>query len=98
MTADPTGDPTADPAGDPVCWLACLDDLRATADRLRALIAASDGTQREAEVAVKLFGAVMGAYLTHLWAEPDHPAFLPSVGYHQMYGIAESRHRLPQRP
>jgi len=86
MIADPTGDPTADPAGDPVGWLACLDDLRATADRLRALIAASDGTQREAEVAVKLFGAVMGAYLTHLWAEPEHPAFLPSVGYHQMYG------------
>jgi len=71
---------------DPVGWLGCLDDLRAVADRLRAQIDASDGTQREAEVAVKLFGAVMGAYLTHLWAEPEHPAFLPSVGYHQMYG------------
>lgn len=71
---------------DPVGWRACLDDLRAVADRLRAQVAASDGTQREAEVAVKLFGAVMGAYLTHLWAEPDHPTFLPSVGYHQMYG------------
>ena len=33
-----------------------------------------------------MFGSIMGAYLTHLWAEPDHPAFLPSVGYHQMYG------------
>ena len=82
MTADPTGDPT----GDPVGWLGCLDDLRAVADRLRAQVEASAGTQREVEVAVKLFGAVMGAYLTHLWAEPEHPAFLPSVGYHQMYG------------
>ncbi len=33
-----------------------------------------------------MFGAIMGAYLTHLWAEPDHPSFLPSVGYYQMYG------------
>ena len=77
---------TPDPPDDPVGWLGALDDLRAAADRLRAQIRASAGTQREAEVAVKVFGAVMGAYLTHLWAEPEHPAFLPSVGYHQMYG------------
>ena len=77
---------TTDPTTDPVGWLGCLDDLRAVADRLRSQIEASDGTQREADVALKLFGAVMGAYLTHLWAEPEHPTFLPSVGYHQMYG------------
>jgi hypothetical protein len=82
MTNGPEGTPVHDPVG----WLGCLDDLRAVADRLRAHVEASAGTQREAEVAVKLFGAVMGAYLTHLWAEPEHPAFLPSVGYHQMYG------------
>jgi hypothetical protein len=35
---------------------------------------------------VKVFGVVMATYLTHLCADPDHPAFLPSVGYHQMYG------------
>lgn len=86
MTADAAGDPVDDHAGDPVGWLACLDDLRAVADRLRARVGAGDGAPREAEVAVKLFGATMGAYLTHLWAEPEHPAFLPSVGYHQMYG------------
>ena len=67
---------------DPLGWAACLDDLREVADRLRARV--SDG--REAEMAVKMFGAVMGAYLTHLWAEPEHTAFLPSVGYYQMYG------------
>jgi hypothetical protein len=86
MTTDPPVDSALDPLDDPVGWLGCLDDLRATADRLRAQVATSDGTQHEADVAVKLFGAVMGAYLTHLWAEPEHPAFLPSVGYHQMYG------------
>ncbi len=67
---------------DPLGWAACLDDLREVADRLRACV----GDGREAEMAVKMFGAVMGAYLTHLWAEPDHTAFLPSVGYYQMYG------------
>ena len=41
---------------------------------------------RETDVAVKMFGTVMATYLTHLWAEPEHPAFLPSVGYYQMYG------------
>ena len=45
-----------------------------------------DGSAREADLAVKMFGATMGAYLTHLWADPEHPAFLPSVGYYQMYG------------
>jgi hypothetical protein len=69
-------------ATDPVGWAACLDDLREVANRLRERV--EDG--READMAVKMFGAVTGAYLTHLWAEPDHTAFLPSVGYYQMYG------------
>ena len=38
------------------------------------------------DAALKLFGAIMATTLTHLWAEPDHPAFLPSVGYLTMYG------------
>ena len=67
---------------DPIGWAACLDDLRELADRLHARV----GDGREADIAVKMFGAVMGAYLTHLWAEPDHTSFLPSVGYYQMYG------------
>ena len=44
------------------------------------------GSATDADLAVKLFGTTMGAYLSHLWADPDHPAFLPSVGYYQMYG------------
>jgi hypothetical protein len=69
-----------------VGWHACLDDLAAVASRLGERIRAAGDTESDADLAVKMFGAIMAAYLTHLWAEPDHPSFLPSVGYHQMYG------------
>ena len=71
---------------DPVGWIGCLDDLRSIAERLAGQARDATDSTREVDVAVKVFGSIMGAYLTHLWAEPDHPAFLPSVGYHQMYG------------
>lgn len=71
---------------DPIGWLGALDGLRDVAERLARDARAADHAADEADVAVKVFGAIMAAYLTHLWAEPDHPAFLPSVGYHQMYG------------
>jgi hypothetical protein len=71
---------------EPVGWASCLDDLRAVADRLEAELRSGDGSAREADAAVKMFGAIMATYLTHLSAEPDHPAFLPSVGYLTMYG------------
>ncbi len=73
-------------SADPVGWIGCLDDLRSIAERLAGQARDAADSTREADVAVKVFGSIMGAYLTHLWAEPDHPAFLPSVGYHQMYG------------
>ena len=69
-----------------VGWHACLDDLVAVAERLGAVVRDAGDSESDADLAVKMFGAVMGAYLTHLWAEPAHPSFLPSVGYHQMYG------------
>jgi hypothetical protein len=71
---------------DPLAWLGALDALRQVGDRLARDARAADHSPAEADVAVKVFGAIMAAYLTHLWAEPDHPAFLPSVGYYQMYG------------
>ena len=71
---------------DDVSWHACLGDLAAVATRLGARVRESGDTESDADLAVKMFGAIMGAYLTHLWAEPDHPSFLPSVGYYQMYG------------
>ena len=67
---------------DDVGWAACLDDLRDVQARLAALV----GEGREGDLAVKMFGAVMAAILVQLWAEPDHPAFVPSVGYYTMYG------------
>ncbi len=69
-----------------VGWIGCLDDLRHVGARLAERAVAAGNSRREADLAVKLFGAIMGAYLSHLWAEPDHPSFLPSVGYYQMYG------------
>jgi hypothetical protein len=65
-------------------WPGALRELSEAADRLAARAQELDG--RDSDLAVKTLGAMMGAYLTHLWGEPDHPAFLPSVGYHQMYG------------
>jgi hypothetical protein len=69
-----------------VGWGNCLDDLSALAVRLSDKVLAAGDPGRHADLAVKMFGATMGAYLGHLWADPDHPAFLPSVGYYQMYG------------
>ena len=71
---------------DDVAWQGCLADLAAVATRLRARVRDAGDAESDADLAIKMFGAIMGAYLTHLWAEPEHPSFLPSVGYHQMYG------------
>jgi hypothetical protein len=68
-----------------VGWAQCLDELRGLAERLSQTLHLGDH-DREADVALKMFGALSGACLTFLWADPDHPAFLPSVGYYQMYG------------
>ena len=69
-----------------VGWHACLEDLVGVATRLGDRVRDAGDSEGEADIAVKMFGAIMGAYLTHLWAEPEHPSFLPSVGYYQMYG------------
>jgi hypothetical protein len=66
-------------------WIVCVEELRALAERLRRL--AGDGADgRAADLAIKMFGTTMGAYLQHLSADPVHPAFLPSAGYYSMYG------------
>ncbi len=64
-------------------WIACLDELSAIADQLKGL---DHEGGRAADLAIKMFGATMGAYLQHLSADPHHPAFLPSAGYYSMYG------------
>jgi hypothetical protein len=71
---------------DPLGWLGAVDALRDLGERLARDARVADHSPAEIDVAVKVFGVIMAAYLTHLWAEPDHPAFLPSVGYYQMYG------------
>jgi hypothetical protein len=70
---------------DGIGWAESLENLRDVATRFsRDLELTDEG--READVALKMFGSIMGACLTYLWADQDHPTFFPSVGYHQMYG------------
>jgi hypothetical protein len=66
-------------------WMGSLAELGATAERLRSLVDDA-GSGRAGDLAMKMFGATMGAYLQHLSADPLHPAFLPSAGYYSMYG------------
>ena len=70
-------------AEDPVDSAACFAEI---SNMARQLTEGLPPGGREADLAMKLFGSVMGAYLTHLLGDPDHPAFLPSVGYFAMYG------------
>jgi hypothetical protein len=67
-------------------WTDWLDGLREAATGLFDDARASGAGFREADLAMKVFGTMMGAYLSHLSAGPDHPAFLPSAGYYSMYG------------
>jgi hypothetical protein len=66
-------------------WIGAFDELRAVAERLRGLTRDGAGG-RAADLAIKMFGTTMGAYLQHLSADSHHPAFLPSAGYYTMYG------------
>jgi hypothetical protein len=52
---------------------------------------------READVAMKMFGTMMGAYLSHLSSGPDHPAFLPSAGLLLHVWVTQSGHHLSKR-
>jgi len=70
----------------PVGWTDWLDDLRRVAASLFEDVRFSGAGFREADLALKMFGTMMGAYLSHLSAGPDHPVFLPSAGYYTMYG------------
>ena len=69
-----------------VGWTDWLDGLRNVATTLLEEARSSGAGFREADVAMKMFGTMMGAYLSHLSSGPDHPAFLPSAGYYSMYG------------
>jgi hypothetical protein len=54
--------------------------------RLEQELSENKSPTAEVELAIKVFGTTMGAYLSHIWADPIHPTFLPSVGFYQMYG------------
>ena len=71
---------------DPLDLLGCFANLEHMTARLLDRTAAGTDEVRETDLTIKIFGTMMGAYLSHLIADPHHPAFLPSVGYHQMYG------------
>jgi hypothetical protein len=67
-------------------WTDWLDGLRKVATGLFESARASGSGFRDADLTMKMFGTIMGAYLSHLSADPNHPVFLPSAGYYSMYG------------
>jgi hypothetical protein len=71
---------------DDAAWTDCVEALHDLAHRLSDRLATGSLTGRATDLAEKFFANVMAAYLTHLRADPGNPAFLPSVGYYQMYG------------
>ena len=68
-----------------ISWTDWIESLRSMATTMFADARAS-GAGREADLAMKMFGTMMGAYLSHLSSDPAHPVFLPSAGYYTMYG------------
>jgi hypothetical protein len=67
-------------------WTDWLDGLREVAASLFEDAGAGGTGFRQADLAMKMFGTMMGAYLSHLSAGPNHPVFLPGAGYYTMYG------------
>jgi hypothetical protein len=63
-----------------------MHDLAEAGDRLAEQLRERGVPDPDVDASVALLGSTMHAFLTHLSAEPDHPAFLPSVGYHQHVG------------
>ncbi len=66
-------------------WTDWIESLRSMAATMFEE-ARAGGAGREADLAMKIFGTMMGAYLSHLSSDPAHPVFLPSAGYYTMYG------------
>jgi hypothetical protein len=69
-----------------VGWTDWIDGLHNMATTLFEDARARGANFREADLAMKMFGTMMGAYLSHLSSDPARPAFLPSAGYYSMYG------------
>jgi hypothetical protein len=69
-----------------VGWTDWIDGLHKMATTLLEDARASGACFRQADLSMKLFGTMMGAYLSHLSSDPAHPVFLPSAGFYTMYG------------
>jgi hypothetical protein len=70
----------------PSAWSACMSELAEAGDRLAAELRERGEAEPDVDSSVALLGSLMHAFLIHLSAEPDHPTFLPSVGYYQHVG------------
>jgi hypothetical protein len=67
-------------------WSKCMHDLADAGDRLAARLREQGLAEADVDTSVALLGSMMAAFLTQVSAEADHPAFLPTVGYHQHVG------------
>ncbi|HEY6533221.1 MAG TPA: hypothetical protein VIY72_13010 [Acidimicrobiales bacterium] len=67
-------------------WSRCLNQIADAGDRLASELRDRGEPDAEVEASLTLLGAVMFAYLNHLWAEPDHPRFMPGAGFYTHIG------------
>ncbi len=75
----------SDPSA-PSAFARALHQIADAADRLAAELRDRRGHAGEGDAARALLGALMYAYLTHVWADVDHPRFMPGAGYYTQIG------------
>ncbi len=67
-------------------WTACMDELTGAGERLASLLRARGETGADVDLAVAMLGSVMNSYLNAVFAESDHPMFMPFAGFYTHIG------------
>ncbi len=79
------GPEASEPPG-PSAWSRCLHHIAEAGDRLAAQLRDRGEVGAEVEASVTVLGVLMFGYLNHVWAEPEHPRFLPGAGFYTHVG------------
>ncbi len=67
-------------------WRQCLDHLADAGDRLADALRERGEPEADIDASLAMLGGLMFGLFSMLWADPDHPTFLPGAGYHQHVG------------